>query len=97
MVRFQTSAFKSRHRWKFASSTFFFNEFVYRTVPVVLLILYVHCFAVKPAHHHCHIMQQKAFTFHMTYVLVLFQDNYWPAGIGVGIYDLVQSEVAFSP
>ena len=75
MVGFQTSAFESRHRWKLASSTLFFNEFVYRIVPAVLLILCVHCFAVKPSHHHCHIMQQQAFTFHMTYVLVLFQDT----------------------
>ena len=54
---------------------FVLNEFVYRMVPAVLLILCVHCFAVKPSHHHCHIMQQKAFAFHMTYVLVLFQDT----------------------
>ena len=75
MVSFQAPAFESRHRWKLASSTLLFNEFVYRTVPVVLLILCVHCFAVKPSYHHYHFMQQKAFTFNMTYVLVLFKDT----------------------
>ena len=74
IVSFQTSAFESRHRWTLASSTSFFNEFVYSTVPIVLLILCVHCFAVETSHHHCN-MQQKAFTLHMTYVMVLFQDT----------------------
>ena len=78
-VSFQTSAFESRHSWKLASSTLFCNEFVYRIVPVVLLILCVHCFAVKPLHHHCHIMQQKSF--HISHELctgAFSRHNYWP-------------------
>ena len=74
LVSFQTSAFESRHRWKLASSTLFLKEFVYRTVPVVVLIFCVRCFAVETSHHHCN-MQQKTFTFHMTYVMLLFQDT----------------------
>ena len=70
MVSFQASAFESRHRWKLASSTLFFNEFVYRTVPVVLLILCVHCFAVKPSYHDCHFMQQKLS--HLTWLMYWF-------------------------